>query len=447
MFPLSKETLDSCMKSMMIPNLSCATIRQISVLADHLEEHANEPMVHLEIGNPGLPAEEIGINAHCEALHSGVARMYPNVAGIPSLKKNASEFIKAFLDIDVPAETIVPTVGSMQGCFTLELLLNQRLKERDTILFINPGFPAQRHQAKVLGIRQQSFDIYNYRGEALRDKLEEELSTGRVTAMIYSNPNNPAWFNLTAEELRIIGEVATRHDVIVLEDLAYMGMDFRTDFSHPFEAPYIPSVAKYTDNYILMLSGSKIFSYAGERIAVVCMSDKVYHRCYETLDKFYDMPAFGDAYVFGVLYVASSGVSHSAQHALAAMFKAATEGKLPFVEHCREYGRRAELARKIFTDNGFHLVYAYDGDREISNGFFFTVGYPGLSSEELQCELLRYGAASISLPSTGSEQDGVRVTVSNLSRPEQFQQLRERLSAFRADHPVKSSTPAASATV
>ncbi len=33
-----------------------------------------------------------------------------------------------------------------------------------------------------------------------------------------------------------------------------MGMDFRTDFSKPFEAPYVPSVAKYTDNYILLMS-------------------------------------------------------------------------------------------------------------------------------------------------------------------------------------------------
>ena len=111
---------------------------------------------------------------------------------MPVLKRMGSEFLKAFFDISVSARSIVPTVGSMQGTFTMMLLLGQRLKEKDTILIINPGFPAQRHQAKLLGLRTQSFDIYNYRGKALEAKLEEEMASGRITAMIYSNPNNPA---------------------------------------------------------------------------------------------------------------------------------------------------------------------------------------------------------------------------------------------------------------
>ena len=55
-------------------------------------------------------------------------------------------------------------------------------------------------------------------------------------------------------------------------------MDFRKDLSTPFQAPYQPSVAHYTDNYILLISGSKAFSYAGQRIGVSCISDKLYHR-------------------------------------------------------------------------------------------------------------------------------------------------------------------------
>ena len=56
----------------------------------------------------------------------------------------------------------------------------------------------------MLGIRSESFDIYDYRGERLAGKLEEFLSSGRIAAIVYSSPNNPAWFNLTEEELRII---------------------------------------------------------------------------------------------------------------------------------------------------------------------------------------------------------------------------------------------------
>ena len=434
MFPISQKTFDDAVKRLMILDLGSATIRQICSLAALIETEAQEKMIHLEIGNPGLPAEEIGVKAEISALEAGVANKYPPIQGIPELKKAGSKFVRAFLDIDIPEKCIIPTVGSMQGSFTLQLLLSQRLKEKDTMLFLNPGFPANISQAKVLGIKTESFDIYNFRGEALEAKLEEYLSKGNITGLLYSNPNNPAWTNLTEQELEIIGRLATKYDCIILEDLAYFGMDFRNDISHPNQPPFGVTVAKYTDNYILMLSGSKIFSYAGQRIALVCMSEKVFDRQYEFYEKFYEMPALGDAYVFGVLYCASSGTSHSAQHGLAAMLDAAAEGTLNFIDHCSEYGRRAEIVKNLFKENGFHIVYNMDGDEEIADGFFFTIGYPGFSGNELQQELMKYGISSISLQSTGSEQAGIRACVSLISNDEDFHRLEKFLRKFNEDH-------------
>ena len=434
MFPLSQDILSRTASELGIIDIATATIRQIVALSAALEKEANERFVHLELGNPGLPASSVGVEAEINALRNGVANTYPAINGIPVLKKAGSRFVKAFMDIEIPEKAIIPTVGSMQASFTLQLLLSQRIPGRDTILFFNPGFPAQRHQAKVLGLVIEQFDIYNFRGKALETKLEEILSKGNVTAMLFSNPNNPAWINLTDEELEIIGSMATKHDVIVIEDLAYLGMDFRTDFSHPFEAPYIPTVGKYTDNFIMLVSGSKIFSYAGQRIAVVAMSRYVYERKYEFFTNFYEMPAFGDAYIFGVLYTASSGTSHSAQHALAAMLNAACDGTLDFVKETSEYGRRAEIMKRFFIDNGFHVVYDMDGGTPISDGFFFTIGYPGINGKTLQSELLRHGVSAITLASTGSEQEGVRVCVSTLSNKEDFDILNQRLKTFRDEH-------------
>ena len=434
MFPITKDRLEASISNLAIADVTTATIRQICSLAAGLEEEAQEKFVHLEIGNPGLPAINIGVEAECAALQSGIANQYPNIGGIPALKDNGSKFLKAFLDIDVPGRCIVPTVGSMQGSFTVLMLMAQRDPKKDSIVFINPGFPATHNQAKILGLKDESFDIYEYRGKKLEDKLESVLSKGNVTALIYSNPNNPAWTNLTEEELEIIGRMATKHDVIVLEDLAYLGMDFRQEMGKPYEAPYVPTVAKYTDNYILFVSASKIFSYAGQRIAMVCMSPAVYDRKYEFFEKFYEMPALGDAYIFGILYTASSGTAHSAQYAMAAMMGAAIEGKLNFIEECREYARRGEITRKMFLDNGFHIIYDIDGDKPISDGFFFTAGYKDLTGGELQKELMRYGISSISLHCTGSDQEGIRVCVSMLNNDETFAALGERLKAFNAEH-------------
>ena len=434
MFPITAQQFNDAVKRLQILDLQSATIRQICALAAELEKVAGEKMVHLEIGNPGLKAEEIGVQAEIKALENGVANKYPAIQGIPELKEAGSEFIKAFLDIDIAPKYIVPTVGSMQGSLTLQMLMGQRIPGKDTMLFINPGFPANVNQAKLLGLNTKSFDIYEYRGKALEEKLESYLSKGNVTALLYSNPNNPAWTNLTEEELEIIGRLATKYDCIVLEDLAYFGMDFRRDVSTPYQPPYGSTVARYTDNYILMLSGSKIFSYAGQRIALVCWGPKVFEREYEFCEKFYEMPRLGDSYIYGVLYCCSSGTAHSAQYGLAAMLRAACSGELKFIDHCREYGRRAEKTKKLFTDNGFHIVYDMDGDSPIADGFFFTIGYPGMSAVELQTELLRYGVASIGLKCTGSDQAGIRACISMISDDETFEKLGEFLAKFRKDH-------------
>ena len=168
------------------------------------------------------------------------------------------------------------------------------------MLFIDPGFPIQKSQLRILGIGWKEFDIYSFRGKALRSKLEEELKDNDIAAIVYSNPNNPAWISLEEEELQIIGEMATKYDVIVMEDLAYFAMDNRRDLSHPYEPPYVRTVARYTDNYILMLSSSKIFSYAGQRMALVCVSDILFDRHFPALAERYN-----DSGIFGPTFIAS----------------------------------------------------------------------------------------------------------------------------------------------
>ena len=432
--PIKDSILSSVLEQMDIPDISCATIRQAGEIARALERTTGEEFLHLEMGSPGLPPSKVGVEAECAALNSGIASVYPNMMGTPELKKQASRFLKAFLDIDIEPHGCIPTVGSMQGSFASFLLCSHLDKAKDTILFIHPGFPVQSSQTRILGIRSVSFDIYEYRGERLREKLEEMLSCGRIAAMIYSSPNNPAWFNLTEEELSVIGEMADKYDCVVIEDLAYMCMDFRKPLGKPFEAPFQPTVAKYTGNYIILMSASKMFSYAGQRIAIAAISDSLYRREYPALRDRYNIARFGDAMVLGVLYAVSSGVSHSAQYAMAAMLEAACDGSLDFVGDTKEYARRAAVTKKYFLDNGFHIVYSKDGCEDVSDGFFYTVGYKDLSGALLMKELMVYGICSIALSLTGSHQNGVRICVSQLNRQEQFVMLEERLRLFAAEH-------------
>ena len=430
---IDKSIVKSVIEEMHLPDFNKATIREIVAIANKVESLTGEKYVRMEMGVPGLAPDAIGTAAEIEALKRGVASKYPMLDGHPDLKKEASRFIKAFIDVDVKPEGCVPTSGSMQGTYASFLVSGQCDPKRDTVLVIDPGFPVQKTQLLVLGLKYESFDMYEYRGDKLIEKVESYLKKGNICNIIYSNPNNPSWFCLTEEELKGIGELATKYDVIVMEDLAYFAMDFRKDLSKPFEPPFQPSVAKYTDNYILLISGSKAFSYAGQRIGVSAISDKLYHRFYQGLADRYSIGEFGTIFVNRILYVLSSGTAHSAQHALAAMFKAACDGKYNFLEGVHEYGRRAAKLKAIFQKHGFHIVYDKDIDREIGDGFYFTVGYEGMTGGQLMYELLFYGVSVISLLTTGSKQEGLRACTSFI-QDDQYDVLDERLAEFEKDH-------------
>ncbi len=434
--PINFAEVEKQIELMNLDSVGKSSIRLVKRLVDNIEEATGERYVRMEMGIPGLPPSKIGVEAEIEALQKGVAAIYPDIDGIKPLKNEIARFVKLFMNTTVSPKSCIPTVGSMQGSFAAFATLTRMYPGKDTILFLDPGFPVHKQQCRVQGIPFDAFDVYNYRGEKLREKLESHLASGKVAGMLYSNPNNPSWICFTETELKIIGELATKYNVVVMEDLAYFGMDFRKDFSKPGEPPFQPSVTQYTDNYILFISSSKLFSYAGQRIGMMVISDKLFETRTEGFCRYYNSDMFGRAMVFGTIYALSSGTSHSAQYALTAMLKAANDGSFNFWEVVKEYGEKAKIMKKMFAGNGFKIVYDMDEDQPLADGFFFTISYPGMSGEDLIEKFVYYGISAISLAITGSERtEGLRACVSLVSR-DQFPDLEYRLKKFHEHHPM-----------
>ncbi len=433
--PIPATYVTEAMEKLGIGNPGQATIREIVTLVNHIEEASGLRYIRMEMGVPGLSPSPLATEAEIEALKRGVASKYPMLDGVGELKTATSRFVKAFVNLDITPRSCVPTVGSMQGSFINFLVCGKLFPGKDTILFLDPGFPVQKQQIMVLGYKYASFDVYPYRGEKLRDKMISILQEGNIAAIVYSNPNNPSWICFQESELQIIGELATRYDAVVLEDLAYFGMDFRKDLSRPFQPPYQASVGRYTDNYVLLISSSKAFSYAGQRVGLMCISDKLYDRYYPNLKKQLGIGQYGQALIGRVLYSVSSGTSHSAQYALARVFESAADGTYNFLEEVKEYGRRAREMKRLFIENHFQIVYATDMGEPIADGFYFTLTYPGMSGDELLRELLFFGISAITLSNTGSSLEGIRACVSQTGM-DRMAELAERLKLFSARHRI-----------
>ena len=426
---IKKEIVDSLFAQFGESDITQLSIREVGKLVAQIEQQSGQEFIHMEIGVPGLPASAIAIEAEKHALDTGLAAQYPNIEGIPFAKTEIARFAKLFINIDVSPLNCVPTVGGMQGSFAALLAAARTNPDRPYTLFIDPGFPVQKSQLHLIGVPYKSFDILNFRGEKLRDKLESFLAEGNICSICYSSPNNPSWICYSEAELQIIGELATKYDAIVVEDLAYFGMDFRQHYGVAGVAPYQPSVANYTDNYILLLSASKIFSYAGQRIGMMITSEKLRTRHYPNLKNYFTSDVLGHFIPYGVLYATTAGTSHSAQYALAATLKAVNDGEFDFVNALHPYGEKARLMKALFLKYGFYIVYN-DEDRELADGFYFTIAYPGMTSAELMKEFLYYGISAISLAITGSENpNGLRACVSFV-RLDQMAVLEQRLIEF-----------------
>jgi aspartate/methionine/tyrosine aminotransferase len=411
-----------------------ASIRALSRLVNGIEAETGVRFIRMEMGVPGLPTPKPAADGAASALENGVSAVYPPFEGIPELKAEISRFLRLFLDVTIDPDGCFPTVGAMHGCYLGMMIAGYREAFRDRILLFEPGFPVHRQQARMLGLVPAFFHIPEYRGDALGPGLEEALSEGNVGAVVYSNPNNPSWISLTEDELATIGRVCRRHDVIVIEDLAYVGMDFRKDYGRPGHPPFVPTAARYTDQCLLVVSTSKVFSMAGDRIGMAAIPDGLYHRKCQGLSRRFGTRRFGRALIQGGLYGTTAGVSHSSQVALLEMLKAVNSGGVDYLSVLREYGDRAKAMKGIFLRHGFRLTYPKDILEPVADGFYFTVSYPGMSGDTLVEALLSYGISAISLSTTGQGvRDGIRACVSQTGA-DRFPELARRLLRFQRDH-------------
>ena len=248
--------------------------------------------------------------------------------------------------------------------------------------------------------------------------------------MLWSSPNNPSWSCLTKSELQGIAEICDDYDVLAIEDLAYLGMDFRKDYSQPHIEPYIPTVGKFGKNWITLISASKAFSFPGPRCGLAIISPALNKQEFSQLEEFCGRKRFGHAFSLGGLYVTTSGTTHTAQFALAKMLENSTNGEYNFVKITSEYGKRAEKVCQIFLKYGFKQVYKKDMDETVGNGFYLTMSYPNYDGTDLMIELMKYGISTITLKSTGSNRhEGLRVCISFVSEKD-IPVLEDRLKKF-----------------
>ena len=128
--PIERHLIDETINEFQIVDFSKATIREVKAIASKAEAASGVEFIKMEMGVPGLPPSAVGVKAEIAALQNGIASLYPDINGLPELKKEASNFIKAFINVDLSPEGCVPVTGSMQGTFASFLTCKAEKNDR-----------------------------------------------------------------------------------------------------------------------------------------------------------------------------------------------------------------------------------------------------------------------------------------------------------------------------
>jgi aspartate/methionine/tyrosine aminotransferase len=391
-----------------------------------LEKKLGVRYVRMDFGIPGLPPPAAALRAQADALSEGKAVCeYPPSEGVVELKEEVAKFLLLVFGLQLDPNCCLPTCGATQAAFLAQAIAGRRYKDRNRILHLEPGYPPIKAQTRLLGLESCGIDLFSCREKRLIDAIQLNARDGRLAAISWSNPNNPTSITLSADELRGIAAVCEKNDVIAIEDAAYLGM---VTGEPATSVTAMNCIANYTDNFFLLLSASKMFSYAGERIGVLASSSSLMGRSYDALEELFSCKRV-DLAVKRTLFNLTAGAPHTAQYAVAGILKAINDGKYDLVQNLSEYGRRAKAVKSILLRNGFHTIYKSSCD-ESEHGFYLTFGFPGLTAAQLLKELLYHGITALPLSAFGScSKDGLRACV-GLLEPRFFPLLERGIQEF-----------------
>jgi aminotransferase len=177
--------------------------------------------------------------------------------GTEPFRNAVAGMLERELDIVVdPERELIATNGGMNATF---IALAGLLQAGDEVLIPTPQFYYWNSVEIVNGVAVQ------VPGAASRDwawdiDAIEAAVTRDTRVILYTNPCNPTGFAPTEEHLLALGEIAERHDLVILEDQAY------EKFTHTIDAiTSAASLPSLRDRALVSYSFHKNYSLHGWR--------------------------------------------------------------------------------------------------------------------------------------------------------------------------------------
>ncbi|MEC9410661.1 MAG: aminotransferase class I/II-fold pyridoxal phosphate-dependent enzyme, partial [Pseudomonadota bacterium] len=218
---------------------------------------AGHDIIHLEVGEPDFTTPEPVTEAGIAALRAGKTGYTPAL-GLPELREKIAHYYQSRFGVTVPASRVVLTPGASGA---LLLLTAARLNPGDQLMLADPGYPCNRHFARVFEAHGQLVPAGPEQKYQLTAADVERHWQPSTRAALVASPANPTGTVLSLDELSYLSHAVAKQGGELWVDEIYQGLNFGAG-----EGGGAETVLSVADDAVVLNSFSKFFGMTGWRL-------------------------------------------------------------------------------------------------------------------------------------------------------------------------------------
>ncbi len=308
-------------------------------------EAAGRDIVHLEVGEPDFATPETIVEAGIQALRDGHTHYTPSL-GLPALREAIAGYYADRHGVSVSPGRIAVTPGASGA---LLLVMAALFDPDDEVLLADPGYPCNRHFARLVEARGVGVPVGPETGFQLSADLVRQYWGPHTRGVLVANPGNPTGTVIPADELRAIHQVVREKGGWLIVDEIYHELIYDIQ---------PPSAAALGDDVIVINSFSKYWQMTGWRLGWLLAPESL-------------MPAF-DRLAQNVFLAAPTVAQHAALAALAPATRSLLEQRKAELKRRRDYLipelQRLGFGVPVLPQGAFYLYadiarFSDDGER------------------------------------------------------------------------------------
>ena len=222
-----------------------------------------EDIIDFGMGNPDQPTPHHIVDKLVESAQRPDTHRYSMSRGIPRLRKAICERYRKQYDVELDDESeAIVTIGSKEGLAHLALAITG---PGDTVLVPSPTYPIHIYGFVIAGATIKHVPLLDEKTFLEQVEVAINQCWPKPKALVLNFPANPTALCVDLPFFEKVVELAKKHSIWVIHDLAYADIVF-----DDYKAPSILQVPGAKEIAVETYSLSKSYNMPGWRVGFVC---------------------------------------------------------------------------------------------------------------------------------------------------------------------------------